>query len=68
MRKDIFKRILSVIMAVILCTCMLGGFPAFAARRTGRELPVGIPAQGRCKLQRQMGPREAQTYERLVFG
>ena len=46
MRKDIFKRILSVIMAVILCTCMLGGFPAFAAGEQVENYQLAFPRRG----------------------
>ena len=46
MKKDIFKRILSVIMAVILCTCMLGGFPAFAAGEQVENYQLAFPRRG----------------------
>lgn len=43
MKKDIFKRILSVIMAVILCTGMLGGFSAFAAGEQVENYQLAFP-------------------------
>ena len=46
MKKDIFKRILSVIMAVILCTCMLGGFSAFAAGEQVENYQLAFPRRG----------------------
>lgn len=46
MRKDIFKRILSVIMAVILCTGMLGGFSAFAAGEQVENYQLAFPRRG----------------------
>lgn len=46
MKKDVFKRILSVIMAVILCTCMLGGFPAFAAGEQVENCQLAFPRRG----------------------
>lgn len=46
MKKDIFKRILSVIMAVILCTGMLGGFSAFAAGEQVENYQLAFPRRG----------------------
>ena len=46
MKKDIFKRILSVIMAVILCTGMLGGFSAFAAVEQVENYQLAFPRRG----------------------
>lgn len=46
MNKDIFKRILSVIMAVILCTGMLGGFSAFAAGEQVENYQLAFPRRG----------------------
>ena len=46
MKKDIFKRILSVIMAVILCTGMLGGFSAFAAGEQFENYQLAFPRRG----------------------
>ena len=46
MKKDIFKRILSVIMAVILCTGMLGGFSAFAAGKQVENYQLAFPRRG----------------------
>ena len=46
MKKDVFKRILSVIMAVILCTGMLGGFSAFAAGEQVENYQLAFPRRG----------------------
>ena len=46
MKKDIFKRILSVIMAVILCTGMFGGFSAFAAGEQVENYQLAFPRRG----------------------
>lgn len=46
MKKDIFKRNLSVIMAVILCTGMLGGFSAFAAGEQVENYQLAFPRRG----------------------
>lgn len=46
MKKDIFKRILSVVMAVILCTGMLGGFSAFAAGEQVENYQLAFPRRG----------------------
>lgn len=46
MKKDIYKRILSVIMAVILCTGMLGGFSAFAAGEQVENYQLAFPRRG----------------------
>ena len=46
MKKDIFKRILSAIMAVILCTGMLGGFSAFAAGEQVENYQLAFPRRG----------------------
>lgn len=46
MKKDIFKRILSVIMAVILCTGMLGGFSVFAAGEQVENYQLAFPRRG----------------------
>lgn len=46
MKKDIFKRILSVIMAVILCTGMLGRFSAFAAGEQVENYQLAFPRRG----------------------
>ena len=46
MKKDIFKRILSVIMAVILYTGMLGGFSAFAAGEQVENYQLAFPRRG----------------------
>ena len=46
MKKDIFKRILSVIMAVVLCTGMLGGFSAFAAGEQVENYQLAFPRRG----------------------
>ena len=46
MKKDIFKRILSVIMAVILCTGMLGGFSASAAGEQVENYQLAFPRRG----------------------
>ena len=46
MKKDIFKRILSVIMAVVLCTGMLGGFSAFAAGEQVENYQLAFPRKG----------------------
>ena len=46
MKKDIFKRILSVIMAVILCMGMLGGFSAFAAGEQVENYQLAFPRRG----------------------
>lgn len=46
MKEDIFKRILSVIMAVILCTGMLGGFSAFAAGEQVENYQLAFPRRG----------------------
>ena len=46
MKKDIFKRILSVIIAVILCTGMLGGFSAFAAGEQVENYQLAFPRRG----------------------
>ena len=46
MKKDIFKRILSVIMAVILCTGMLGGFSVFAAGEQVENYQLAFPRKG----------------------
>jgi len=46
MKKDIFKRVLSVIMEVILCTGMLGGFSAFAAGEQVENYQLAFPRRG----------------------
>lgn len=46
MKKDIFKRILSVIMAVILCTGMFGGFSVFAAGEQVENYQLAFPRRG----------------------
>ncbi len=46
MKKDIFKRILSVIMAAILCTGMFGGFSAFAAGEQVENYQLAFPRRG----------------------